>query len=257
MGFGFVNFESNIAASAAISGLSGMKLGGDKLMKVSVARPAWKANIHSNLYIGGFPSRYTEKDVMSLLGVHSKGAEHVRLLLDSQKKLRGAAVIRMSSEGAALDLISALNSVPHEEGILQVRPWRPEFRIDRISDENIASAFNSRRPYHRHLPRASSTTITPPVFQTDDEDEHTCVLFVYHLPIDSTNELLSNLFANYESMIESVQVMTGKGYGFVEFYYKNDAIEAQSRLNGFMIAGCSRPIRIELHTDKHERSECV
>ena len=97
MGFGFVNFESNASASAAASALNGMALREDKVMKVSVARPAWKANIHSNLYIAGFPPAYTDGEVLDMLGVHATNAENVRLLRDSNKNLRGAAVIRMSS----------------------------------------------------------------------------------------------------------------------------------------------------------------
>lgn len=43
--------------------LSATVLPEGKRMKVSVARPAWKANIHSNLYVSGIPLSYTEKDV--------------------------------------------------------------------------------------------------------------------------------------------------------------------------------------------------
>jgi ELAV like protein 2/3/4 len=49
MGFGFVNFHTNLSASAASLKLTGHKLAEGKRMNVSVARPAWKANIHSNL----------------------------------------------------------------------------------------------------------------------------------------------------------------------------------------------------------------
>ncbi len=49
MGFGFVNFDSNESAAAAMAALNGRFLADGKKMKVSLARPSWKANIHSNL----------------------------------------------------------------------------------------------------------------------------------------------------------------------------------------------------------------
>ena len=145
MGFGFVNFETNADAQAALTALNGTKLREDKIMKVSVARPAWKANIHSNLYVAGFPPAFSESDVMDLLGVYATSAENVRLLRDPNKNPRGAAVVRMSSEESATGLISALNGVPLR-GVpggtpIQVRPWRPEFRPDRISDTDIAKSL--------------------------------------------------------------------------------------------------------------------
>jgi len=156
MGFGFVNFETNSDASKALNELNGKKLKEDKIMKVSVARPAWKANIHSNLYVAGFPPSFSESDVMDLLGVYATSAENVRLLRDPSKNPRGAAVVRMSSEESATGLISALNGVPLRGvpggSLIQVRPWRPEFRPDRISDEDIANSL-------RGMPRSFGTNM--------------------------------------------------------------------------------------------------
>lgn len=155
MGFGFVNFESNSSALAAVTALNGKQLREDKIMKVSVARPAWKANIHSNLYIAGFPPNFTESDLLEYLGVHGASAENIRLLKDVNKNPRGAAVVRMASEEAANNVIDALNGIPFDarktksgenfgNSTLQVRPWRPEFRADRISDDQIATTYQKQ-----------------------------------------------------------------------------------------------------------------
>jgi RNA recognition motif-containing protein len=287
MGFGFVNFENNISATEAVSCLNGIKLREDKIMKVSIARPAWKANIHSNLYIAGLPLSYTEADIMTFLGSHSFNAENIRLLRDSNKKPRGAAVIRMSCEEAATSAIAALNGAPikTEAGstVVQVRPWRPEFRVDRISDENIANSFvwsrqRSKRPgnsnsknsgtnfanypdaqqllqtistQHRQglmsrpLP-PPTVTFTPETYNTESEEERLATLFVFHLPSAMTEAGLTGLFGQFGGHIESVQVMPNKGYGFISFYNELEAVTAMENLDGISLDGGHKPIRIEL-----------
>ena len=280
MGFGFVNFEANGAASAAISALNGKKLREDKVLKVSVARPAWKANIHSNLYVAGFPPSLTEADVLNFLGVHATNAENVRLLRDANKNPRGAAVVRMSCEEAATGVIAALNGVPYKGVpggcVVQVRPWRPEFRADRISDENIATSYSGRLPapksgrrplmqpapivhqaiypdaqqllqqmshHHRQLP---VPTRTPETYNTDDEEEDLATLFVFHLPPDISASYLGEMFSQFGGKIESVQVLGHKGYGFISYFNPADAVMAMERLNGISLDGGHKRIRIEL-----------
>jgi len=290
MGFGFVNFESNTSAMAALSQLNGVKLREDKTMKVSIARPAWKANIHSNLYIAGFPVTFNESNVMDFLGAHATNAENVRLLRDSNRNPRGAAVVRMSCEEAASGVISSLNGVPFkgtgDGSIIQVRPWRPEFRADRISDDKIATAFvwtNRAKPARINIPVQTPqvvgpppppmvypdaqqllhqisvqhqtkgvtslppSTSTPETYNTDSEDDDLlATLFVFHLPSTMTETNLGDMFSQFGGQLESVQVMPHKGYGFVSFYKTADAVLAMERLNGSSIVGSSKRIRIEL-----------
>ena len=284
MGFGFVNFESNASASAALSALNGKMLREDKLMKVSVARPAWKANIHSNLYISGLPVTFMEADVLDFLGVHATSAENVRLLRDANKKPRGAAVVRMSSEEAASSVIASLNGVPLKTksgtSMIQVRAWRPEFRADRVSDENIMSSltWNGRRAeqgqinrnpppllqppapivypdaqqllqqmaYHHRLAQMPLATSTPENPNTDEEEENLATLFVFHLPPDVCEDSLMSLFGQFGGQIESLQVIRNKGYGFISYYRTADAIAAMERLNGISLDGGRKHIRIEL-----------
>ena len=285
MGFGFVNFESNSNASAALEALNGMDLREGKVMKVSVARPAWKANIHSNLYISGFPFSFSETDLMDLFGVHANNVESVRLLRDSDKKPRGAAVVRMSSEEAASSVISAINGVPFKKGssssIIQVRPWRPEFRAERVSDENISDNLESRRSdpksfnFHAHQHRDQSGVYrpeidaqklldqmtskysrnrgllpipmtTPETLETDDDEDVLATLFIFHLPQDVPETVLEQMFSQFGGAIESVQLMPSKGYGFVSYFRSSDAVVAMNHLNGFLFPGSKKPIRIEL-----------
>ena len=66
LGYGFVNFHNNASATAAMNNLNGNNFRG-KNIKVSVGRAAWKANIHSNVYIANLPLHYCEGDIMVLL----------------------------------------------------------------------------------------------------------------------------------------------------------------------------------------------
>ncbi len=286
MGFGFVNYEENGAALAAVDALNGKELREGKRMKVSVARPAWKANIHSNLYMSGFLPAFGESELLDLLGIHAKNVENVRLLRDSDKKPRGAAVVRMSSEEAASTVISAMDGIPYTKGaittVLQVRPWRPEFRADRVSDENLSGSLSVNRmdriiaqpvisgkgfamaapppmiDAQRLLKQMASSyqrnnsgllplpTTTPENYETEDEVDMLATLFIFHLPKDIPEETLGRLFSQYGGQIESVQIMKNKCYGFVSYYRTADAVMAMGQLEGFIFPGSHKPIRIEL-----------
>jgi protein sex-lethal len=144
MGFGFVNFETNEAANRAAESLNGLELNG-KRIKVSVARPAWKANIHSNLYIANLPTGFTESDVMHLVGPQmAPHIEHVRMLKNNDpnggsnaNEFRGVAVARFDTEEnacMALDTLCGMTiQSPLSGARVQVhaKPWRPEFRPER------------------------------------------------------------------------------------------------------------------------------
>ena len=156
MGFGFVNFDTNEGANRAAEGLNGLELNG-KRIKVSVARPAWKANIHSNLYIANLPTAYTENDVLALVGPElAAHIEHVRMLKNSDLahgtiggEFRGVAVARFDTEESAcmaLEVLCAYSiESPTTGGRVQIhaKPWRPEFRPERAG--GVAAIPRARR----------------------------------------------------------------------------------------------------------------
>lgn len=161
MGFGFVNFETNDAALNAMNDLNGSQLPQGKLMKISLARPAWKANIHSNVYVSGLPLDSGEDDILKLFVDFASHIENIRKLRDSRGVFRGIAVIRFDSEeisSAAMKLLSGLTP-ENSKCPLQVRPWRPEFRPERIdSSFRSGSSTKSRSP----TPSGSYAALTTP-----------------------------------------------------------------------------------------------
>ena len=66
-------------------------------------------------------------------------------------------------------------------------------------------------------------------------------LYVGNLNYSVTNEELSKLFANY-GQVESVNILEGKGFGFVEMVNNEDAENAREKLDGFSLKG--RALRV-------------
>ena len=147
MGFGFVNFETNDAALTAMNAMNGAQLPQGKVMKISLARPAWKANIHSNVYVSGLPLDFTEQDILNIFVNFASQVENIRKLRDSRGIFRGIAVIRFDKEELAIGAMKALNGYVLPDGIssIQIRPWRPEFRPERI-DSSFTGSGKSLSP---------------------------------------------------------------------------------------------------------------
>ena len=284
MGFGFVNFESNESALSAMNAMNGTQLPQGKIMKISLARPAWKANIHSNVYVSGLPLEFSEDDILRLFSNYRDQIENIRKLRDSRGVFRGIAVIRFDNEDLAQDAMKRLNGLAISPGStpIQVRPWRPEFRPERIDSSfvsPVASACsNSKNKSYTLSPTPGGTSslsgLTTPsptsynrlsldmslpnptdnwqeiwskyvetqmkqiamqyVPQSPPTTTSAPSLFVFHLPADASETTLRTLFEPYGALA-SVRVLTGKGYGFVNYETVQSAIAAVNGLNGFRI----------------------
>ncbi len=191
MGFGFVNFETNEAAVSAMNAMNGVQLPQGKLMKISLARPAWKANIHSNVYVSGLPLSFDEEDILDVFKAFADKIENVRKLRDGRGVFRGISVIRFDSEEVALEATRKLNGLQFADWPtpMQIRPWRPEFRPERI-DSSISSPSISTPP-------SSMSPSTPPYTgcgMTTPSPTGLNKLLVPSVDIDKLNE--SNISTN-------------------------------------------------------------
>jgi RNA recognition motif-containing protein len=128
-------------------------------MKISLARPAWKANIHSNVYVSGLPLDYTEDQILSFFLDYKSQIENIRKLRDSRGIFRGIAVIRFDNEEIAHEAIKRMSGLVIIEGSapIQVRPWRPEFRPERI-DSSFAGGSSSLGKLNSLSPTPSPCT---------------------------------------------------------------------------------------------------
>jgi hypothetical protein len=197
-------------------------------------------------------------------------------------------VIRFDNEELAQDAMKRLNgiSVSHGSTPIQVRPWRPEFRPERIDSSfvsPVASACsNSKSKSYTLSPTPGGTSsmsgLTTPSptgcnrrlspleftlpnptdnwqeiwskyvetqmkqiamqyvssFPSPPSTSSAPSLFVFHLPSDATETTLRTLFEPY-GPLTSVRVLTGKGYGFVNYESVPSAIAAVNGMNGFRI----------------------
>jgi hypothetical protein len=258
MGFGFVNFETNEAADRAADALNGLELNG-KRIKVSVARPAWKANIHSNLYVANLPTSYTEADVLGLVGPElAAHIEHVRMLKSSDlhatsgNEFRGVAVARFDTEESACVALDALCTMAIENPITGIRvqihakPWRPEFRPERA----IGGAVNARGPRRKlsieepppppsTAPSTLRATVTPfvpaatlmrpgaPIYRQPS----TGIAISEH-----EENLLANSFEQFGAL-PGVTMYGDRTWGFARFPTVHAAMAAVNSLTGFNVNG--------------------
>ena len=243
MGFGFVNFETNHGANTAAEALNGLELNG-KRIKVSVARPAWKANIHSNLYIANLPTEFTEDDVLDLVGpalaVH---IEHVRMLKNTEQPshggdFRGVAVARFDTEESAcaalelLCLITMESPITGTRYLIHAKPWRPEFRPER-------AATGGRRGRLDSTVSSNNTAPAPPPAPLINHRGPVLVRppTVGGRPISPTEEcILSSSFEQFGA-IPGLHIYNDRSWGFVRFPTMRAAMAAVNNLTGFNVNG--------------------
>lgn len=124
LGFGFVKYETDENASAAIAALNGKPLK-NKRMKVSVARPEGQKAEKCELYVTNLPKTMTQEQVQNLFAVH--GIVHeVKVFTDrTTGESRGVAFVRMASMAAASASMRGLTGtkIPGAEKPLEIKEF--------------------------------------------------------------------------------------------------------------------------------------
>lgn len=243
MGFGFVNFETNEAAASAAVALNGLELHG-KRIKVSVARPAWKANIHSNLYVANLPTTFTEQEVIELMGPElGPHVEHVRMLKNSEAlnghEFRGVAVARFDTEESACFALEMLNTVsvtsPTTGAQAQVhaKPWRPEFRPERA-----AGALGTKGRRKLSIESQDGLITPPPPPPPPYRPPGTMIS-------EAEEAVLASSFEQFGGA--AISMFPDRSWGQVRFPNMHAAMAAVNNLTGFSINGKI----LELETATH------
>ncbi|KAF4661195.1 hypothetical protein FOZ61_003462 [Perkinsus olseni] len=268
MGFGFVNYRDNESARRAMGAVNGREIecgpnegdNGKKRIKVSVGRPAWKANIHSNLFVSGIPVNFTEEHIKDVLfgPEFSDRIESVRMLRETSAdssqgdaRFRGIAVIRFDTEGTASEIIRRFHGiqvVPGEkETTLHIKPWRPECRnlpkkgllpgpapfqlscmtqfaasqLAPVAFEQLAATPGHESPERKPSPKGEDVTAFEPVIFNSARQE----------------ALAKHLKEHPGIMLSSLVIGPDATWSSAMFRTKRDALNAIRKLNGLRMGG--------------------
>lgn len=101
-GYGFVHFENDEAANAAVERVNGMKIGTKEVFvgpfHKRSERPSGKMEHFTNLYIRSFPSTWTESQLKNIFG---QFGEVTSVWLSSDKQNRPFACVNLADVAAA------------------------------------------------------------------------------------------------------------------------------------------------------------
>uniref|UniRef100_A0A1L8DHB3 Putative rna-binding protein elav/hu rrm superfamily n=1 Tax=Nyssomyia neivai TaxID=330878 RepID=A0A1L8DHB3_9DIPT len=114
-GFGFINYNSEEAATRAIKCLNGLNVR-NKRLKVSFARPSGDDLKETNLYVTNLPRTLTEEMLDVIFGKYGTIVQKNILRDKMTGQPRGVAFVRFNKREEAQEAISALNNVIPQGG---------------------------------------------------------------------------------------------------------------------------------------------
>jgi len=108
-GYGFVKYKTDDAAAKAIEIMNGHTVE-NKVLKVSLARPASPSIQQANLYVANLPKHYTKADIEQMFVPYGPLIE-TKILLDPATGVsRGVGFVRFASKDQAQIAIDSLNN---------------------------------------------------------------------------------------------------------------------------------------------------
>lgn len=236
LGYGFVHYESDEAAQAAIARVNGKVIAGQKV----IVQPFKSKNerggsntaaIFTNVFVKNLAEEVTEAELSELFAKHGKTTS-VMLAMGEEGKNKGFGFVNFEEVEAAAAAVEALNGTDLKGKKLYV--GRAQKRDER--EKELREKFEQLR-----LER-----------QKKYEGVN---LYVKNLADDVTEEKLKEEFAQFGT-VTSTKVMAdaagkSKGFGFVCFSTPEEATKAVSDMNGKMIN--EKPIYVALAQRKEVR----
>uniref|UniRef100_A0A2N9E676 RRM domain-containing protein n=1 Tax=Fagus sylvatica TaxID=28930 RepID=A0A2N9E676_FAGSY len=232
-GFGFVQFETEESALAALYALHGSVIEGKKLyvskfIKKSERMAAQDELNFTNLYVKNLGEDMTEELLRDQFSKFGK-VSNVTIMKDSEGKSRGFGFVNFDSSEEAKNAAGALN------GAFIGRAQRKAER-----EELLKRAHMERYNCHNEQLKASN-------------------LYVKNLNASVNENKLKEHFSTCGQLM-SVKVMRdgngiSKGFGFVCFSNHEDAMKALSTLNGTILEG--RPLYVAMAQRKEDRFKAL
>jgi polyadenylate-binding protein len=230
LGYGFVHYESEDAASDAIERVNGKVIAGKKVT-VSAFKSR-KERGFTNIYIKNFPEEWTEEKLLEEFKPFGKILSHF-FPLDTEGKPKGFAFVAFETSDEAVSSVETMNDkdVGGKQALYVVRAQKKEER-----QRQLRERFE--------------------LFRVERQRKFAGVnLYIKNLADDADDEKLSQAFAQFGS-ITSARVMRdqagkSKGFGFVCFSTPEEATKAVTEMNGRMID--NKPLYVALAQRKEVR----
>ena len=240
LGYGFVHYETNEAAEAAIQHVNGMLLNEkkvyvghhiprkDRQAKIEAARAQY-----TNVYVKNLDPEVSQDEFQKLFekyGIVTSAA----LALDAEGKSRGFGFVNFETHEQAAAAVEALNdSEFHGQKLFVGRAQKKSER-----EEELRKAYEAAK--NEKLSKYQGVN-----------------LYIKNLPEDFDDERLNEEFASFGT-VTSAKVMrtqTGasRGFGFVCYSAPEEASKAVAEMNGKMLE--NRPLYVALAQRKDVRHQ--
>ncbi|PIN17097.1 Polyadenylate-binding protein (RRM superfamily) [Handroanthus impetiginosus] len=222
-GFGFVQFNSEVSAMAALSALHNTLLEGKTLEK---AEPNFRS-----LYVNNLDESITEDLLKDKFSEHGN-VSSAFVMKDKNGKSKGFGFVNFDSHEAAKKAMEALNGKLIGTKNLYVSRWRKKAE---------------RMGHFRH--KCSDQC----------KGSKTSNLHVKNLDACVDDRTLQELFSGYGKVTSAKVIRNGdgvsKGFGFVHFSCPYEAQKALNSLNGAEVAG--RTLRVALDRHRERRTNAL
>lgn len=238
LGYGFVHYESEEAASNAILRVHGKLITGEKVevsaFKSRKERGGNKFRF-TNVYVKNLPLDWTQEDLEKKFSQYGPTTSvHVNLIpVDESNKSRGFGFVNFESPEDAARAVEALNGldVGNDKKLYVVRAQKREEREKELRERFEQLKIERQKKYAG------------------------VNLYVKNLHDDVDDERLESEFAKFGE-ITSAHVMRdsnnkSKGFGFVCFSQQDEATKAATEMNGRILN--NKPLYVALAQRKEVR----
>jgi len=236
-GFGFVHFESQEAAEAAIKQLNGMIVGSKEVFVAKFLpkkeRLLQKGNSWSNVYVKDLDPTLTEAQLQSKFEENGKTTS-VAIMRNPDGTSKGFGFVCFEKHDDASNAVEKLQGVtfgskkiwcgPAQKKSEREQELKTKFRVLKLEQLTKYSGIN---------------------------------LYIKNLEDEITEDRLKKEFSQFGA-IKSARIMVdekgnSRGFGFVCYSTPEEAQRAIAEMNTRILQGCTKPLYVALHEPKEVR----
>jgi len=249
-GFGFIHFETQIAADTAIEKVNGMVLNenqvyvgpfkskGDRVDEMGKLEKEY-----TNLFIKNLKDDVTEEELDAKFSVFGKITSRKVMGAEDGTKSKGFGFVAYEDPESARGAVEAFNEKPVEG-------------LSKMINGELATLFVGRA--QKKAERQQTLRSSYEKRRVENQNRYKGVnLYVKNLDDSITDDQLREAFTDFGT-ITSAKVMrddkqSNKGFGFVCFTSQDEATKAVTEMNGKILV--SKPLYVALAQRKEERKQ--